>query len=172
MRRSRRKSNVRCSAMASSTTPRLLAKWAGRMLSTRTNSSRISWASSVSCSSVSSCKSAGEAILGSNVLMSCFLGPSFNLTAAIHDQQRQIGQVPCCLAEAKHLVPGLLAQMLGACPAFRHPQKTRIGQFTAGCVFLHSFSRLRAAPFNIKQIIGDLKSLAKAAAVTVQTVQQ
>jgi len=40
--RARAKSNVRCSARHSSTTPRLLEKCAGRVVSTRTSSSRIS----------------------------------------------------------------------------------------------------------------------------------
>src|SRR5262249_12384891 len=66
MRRSRRKSKVRCRARHSSTTPRLLAKWAGRVLRTRAHSSRLSW---VSCSAVSPCRSAGDWIVGRIALL-------------------------------------------------------------------------------------------------------
>src|SRR5712692_9770589 len=67
---------------------------------------------------------------------------------------------------------GLLTQVLGPGPAFRHSQEAGISQFTAGRVFLHALSGLVAAPLNIEQIIGDLKSLAETAPVAVQTLQQ
>src|ERR687884_451717 len=92
MSRSRLKSKVRCSARHSSTTPRLLAKCAGRMLRTRTSSSRISWASCKSWASLSRCRSAGEAERGQVVLGLAAqpLGPAAALGHAEEPRVRQL----------------------------------------------------------------------------------
>src|SRR5262245_24786774 len=76
MRRSLLKSNVRCRAIHSSTTPRLLAKCAGRIDSTRTSSSRISSASCRSWPSLRRCRSAGEPMDGSRGAVISIPSPS------------------------------------------------------------------------------------------------
>src|SRR5438128_6589014 len=69
------------------------------------------------------------------------------------------------------MAPGVSAQALRPLPALGHAEEARISEFTARRVFLHAFSGFRAAPFDIEQIIGNLKSLAEATAVVIQALQ-
>src|SRR5262249_18850302 len=132
MRRSREKSNVRCKARHSSTTPRLLAKWAGRMLRTRTSSSRISWVSWVSWSSLSLCKSAGDWIVGRIALMLCH--PLLDSSIPLHHVANQGLQAAAGRAQGLQMGDGLLAQPFRAAAALGHAQETGVGQLTAGGV--------------------------------------
>src|SRR5207253_845758 len=139
------KSNERCSASASSTTPRLLAKCAGRILRTRTNSSRISCASWDSSVSPSCCKSAGDSIRDRIVLMSRilrwlpaahrpFVGPApllpthrhASLTAPVADRCRQRGQSLAGDTEWLQAPPRLLAQLPRLPPALVRAPKSRV----------------------------------------------
>src|SRR5216683_4484341 len=70
------------------------------------------------------------------------------------------------------MVPRIPAQTLGPLPALGHAKKARICEFTARGVLVHALSGFRAAPFDIEQIIGNLKSLAEAATVVIQALQQ
>src|SRR5438876_1071366 len=70
------------------------------------------------------------------------------------------------------MAPGLLAQVLGSRPALRHAEETGVSEFTARRILLDPLPSLGAASLDIEQIVGNLKSLAEAAAVVIQTLQQ
>src|SRR5262249_52450826 len=156
-------------------TPRLLAKWAGRMLRTRTNSSRISWVSCTSCSSVSPCRSAGDWIVGRIALLMRVI--LLAVDAEAHGLQpvglaggaRSSIPLQHVLDQGREAVAagpqglqvgaGLLAQPLGAAAALGHAQEAGVRQLTAGGVLLHALSRLPGVALDVEQVVGDLERL-------------
>src|SRR5689334_3577300 len=167
MRRSRLKSKVRCRARHSSTTPRLLAKWAGRMRSTRTSSSRISCASSTSCSSLSLWRSAGDPIVGNSALIAivpCPLslvpgpqgtrdkGQGTPLSISLHNTAGQGGQAPAGGAERGQGLLRLLAQSPRPEPALGHAEEAGVGQLAAGGVLAHALAGLLGAALHVEQV--------------------
>src|SRR5205085_10685955 len=140
----------------------------GRMLRTRTSSSRISWESSRSSSSENCCKSAGEPILDSNSLI--ILCPwsaagdravADGLTVSLQDVLGQRGKPLSRLAQWHKKPARLRRQVLGPTPAVVHSQETGIGQFTTRRVFLHALPALVGIALNVEQVIRNLKGLAE-----------
>src|SRR5262245_46468633 len=156
MSRSFEKSNVRCSARHSSTTPRLLAKWAGRVVSTRTSSSRISWVSACNCSSESLCRSAGDWICGSSLPIGFPFGNDERGSPfPRHNVLRQRGEQPA--AESLGRRDRLPAQFRRLPPRLLNSKESGVGQLAAGGVFAHPLPGLVNRALDVEQVVGHLE---------------
>src|SRR5947208_994139 len=186
MSRSWVKSKLRCRARHSSTTPRLEAKWAGRMLNTRTSSSRISWASWASGWSVSGCRSAGEAMRDRSVLI--VITPRGTSAGPLQAGpiRRRVGCTACDLAislqditgeggesftgrpQRRQGFRGLAAGRRGPPPALGGAEQARIRQLAAGGIFADALAGALGRALHVEHVVGDLERLPEAAAVLVQ----
>ena len=130
-----------------------------------TSSSRISWASCASWSSVSACRSAGDAIRGSNAVMassSRVLGPRpsarrlsgpgpprYRASSASGSRRR---------AERRR---GARAprrpSSLGPPAALLDAEQARVGQLAAGRVLAHPLAGLVGRALDVEQVVGDLE---------------
>ena len=184
MSRSRLKSKVRCRARHSSTTPRLLAKWAGRMLQhahqlvahllgellelgvgqrvqvRRRRDSRQQCGHGDDPLMVSSRRRAAPRSRAFNDRVPGRTRRAPRSRPAAGPERGQVLAAP--------RGPGRSARRRLSVDA----QQAGIGQLAAGGVLAHALAGLLGVAFHVEQVVGDLERQPEAAAVAVETVQQ
>src|SRR5262245_629281 len=158
MRRSLVKSNVRCRARQSSTTPRLDAKWAGRDWHTLTNSSRISWVSWASWASVRLCKSAGQVIRGRT---SGIETTPLGLPVAGHDEPGEGSEPFPGRPERLRGGLGVGRELRRQPPALVHADQPGVGYLPPGRVLADRLPGRGTRPGRVEQVVRHLEQQAE-----------